>query len=234
MTKVVFAVVAAFTLVLLLAGCSDRAPSGLVRAQLDAAKQRLADGDVLAAQQLLNDVKGETDPASAEYKEAAELLDKTKSDPDIKLKYAQREWKLADEQLKNKNYSEAYKHLATCAGNAVAGSALQVSCQQKLRTASARVEEQLRTAGAAVRESYARTTENKMLQEGHDMTVRAEGPYKETLRLTYVLINRPFVYQLINDPEFMMNLRGLGFRRVIFTDGYDAVWSCDVVINKCN
>ena len=37
----------------------------------------------------------------------------------------------------------------------------------------------------------------------------------------YVLMSQPLVYKLTNESDFLSNLREGGFRKVIFTDGYD-------------
>jgi hypothetical protein len=41
-------------------------------------------------------------------------------------------------------------------------------------------------------------------------------------------MSRPLVYKLLNDTEFVANRKREGFRRAIFTDGYDRTWSIDL------
>lgn len=82
------------------------------------------------------------------------------------------------------------------------------------------------------RQSYASTLEQTYLKNGMDVTVRTSGAKGSTLTIKYMLLGRPDVYQLVNDDSFLPTLKGLGFRRVVFTDGYDATWSYDIVKNK--
>jgi hypothetical protein len=44
------------------------------------------------------------------------------------------------------------------------------------------------------------------------------------LRLRWVLISRPIVYNFINDRDLMADLKGRGFRQLVMTDGYDSTW----------
>lgn len=74
------------------------------------------------------------------------------------------------------------------------------------------------------RQSYANEMETRMLEQYQDFYVRTSGVNQTTLTIRYVLMSRPFVYNLINDGKFMGRLRELGFKKVVFTDGYDQTW----------
>jgi hypothetical protein len=38
--------------------------------------------------------------------------------------------------------------------------------------------------------------------------------------MVYILINRPAVYQIVNDTKFLQNAWNAGFKKVIFRSGY--------------
>jgi hypothetical protein len=77
----------------------------------------------------------------------------------------------------------------------------------------------------SARKSYADTYERGLLLAGEDVTVRTQGKNADTLSITYVLIGRPFVYQLMNDRELNSKWISLGFKTVRLSDGYDKSWS---------
>ncbi len=78
------------------------------------------------------------------------------------------------------------------------------------------------------RADYAATLENRYLKNGMDFTVRANGDKKTTLTLSYVLMSRPTVYNLVNDLVFIPSLADLGFKIVVFTDGYNSTWRYNI------
>ena len=77
----------------------------------------------------------------------------------------------------------------------------------------------------SARISYADDYERELLQAGEDVTVRTQGKNADTLSITYTLINRPFVYQLMNDRELNSRWILLGFKTIRLSDGYDKSWS---------
>lgn len=81
---------------------------------------------------------------------------------------------------------------------------------------------------AAGRATHARSMEELMLRNWYDTTVRVSGPKNTTLTITYVLISRPLVYNLINGENFLPNLRERGFKQLILTDGYGKTWKFDL------
>jgi hypothetical protein len=74
------------------------------------------------------------------------------------------------------------------------------------------------------RKSYASTLEDAYLKKGQDFKIRTEGKDATTLRIQWVLIGRPFVYNAINDRELMLRWKLMGFRTVVFSDGYNNTW----------
>jgi len=76
----------------------------------------------------------------------------------------------------------------------------------------------------AERRSYAATLEDAYLKKGQDFRIRAEGHDATVLRIQWVLIGRPFVYNAINDRDLMLRWQLMGFKTVIFSDGFDNTW----------
>jgi hypothetical protein len=74
------------------------------------------------------------------------------------------------------------------------------------------------------RVDYAAAAEIRYLKDSMDVTVRASGAKKTTLTLTYVLMGRPTVFNMVNDANFVSIINGLGFKTVIFSDGFNSSW----------
>ena len=75
------------------------------------------------------------------------------------------------------------------------------------------------------RVEYATTFEHGLLKDGIDATIRTEGAKADLLVIKYILVNRPLVYQMVNDQKQMASWAALGFKKVRFTDGYDSSWT---------
>lgn len=84
-------------------------------------------------------------------------------------------------------------------------------------------ERETAAAESAARKQGAYNVERGLLSKGYDATVTVSGPENRTIRITYVLMNRPTVYQLV-EGGFLDQLRAQGFRKVIFSDGYGSTW----------
>jgi hypothetical protein len=112
-------------------------------------------------------------------------------------------------------------------------------------SASAQLEHQKSVQEAADRAEYASNYESALLGAGMDATVRAQGAGNKTLYVSYPLMSRPLVYQIMNPGaeansdlaeghvwESLMDdrtdlpslWRSKGFDRVILTDGYETEW----------
>lgn len=100
--------------------------------------------------------------------------------------------------------------------------------QKLLREVERREAEIEEWSKTAARKLVAEQMERNYLEKNMDVTVTVSGPNNTTIKLKYVLISRPLVYQLTNDSEFMGNLRSAGFKKVIFTDGYFNTWTQDL------
>ena len=75
------------------------------------------------------------------------------------------------------------------------------------------------------RKEFAKQIEAKYLNKGMDVYVTVTGRDYTTLKLKYVLFSRSLVHKIMNSAGFVTTLKSLGFKRVIFTDGYDDTWS---------
>jgi hypothetical protein len=76
----------------------------------------------------------------------------------------------------------------------------------------------------ALRDALAKTLEDKMLDEGYNVTVTAIGQEHTTLHLKWILVSKVLAHKLSQDGEFFENARSLGFKRIEITDGYDETW----------
>lgn len=70
----------------------------------------------------------------------------------------------------------------------------------------------------ADRKEYADTLERHLLSTGLDAHVRVIGPHQDTLRISWALMSRPVVYNMISSDGMNSQVPQLGFRKVIFTD----------------
>lgn len=96
-------------------------------------------------------------------------------------------------------------------------------------------DEQVRIANdSAGRKGFADDLEVKFLKEWRDAKFRVSGDKNTTLKMTYILVGRPFVHNLYQDTKFFENAKARGFKRLIFTDGYDKTWDFDLVRDKWN
>jgi hypothetical protein len=75
---------------------------------------------------------------------------------------------------------------------------------------------------------YASATEEIFVKSGMDVKVSATGSKKEKLRLKYVLMSQPLVYKFQNEVKLTEQARSFGFKKIIYTDGYDETWTVDL------
>jgi len=75
---------------------------------------------------------------------------------------------------------------------------------------------------------FAKQYEQLMLEKGLDVYASAIGNNNTTFRIKFILTSRPLVYNLINDTSFTGQLKDLGFKKFIMTDGYNDTWNADL------
>lgn len=78
------------------------------------------------------------------------------------------------------------------------------------------------------RDVFASATEEILIKSGMDIKITAAGAKKEQLRLKYVLMSQPLVYKFQNDAKLPEQARLLGFKKIVYSDGYDATWNVDL------
>lgn len=78
------------------------------------------------------------------------------------------------------------------------------------------------------RKDFAKKYELSLLNSGMDTTITTEGKDSTGLKMKWVLMSRPIAYKIINDESAMSNLKNIGFKKIIFTDGHDSTWSIDL------
>jgi hypothetical protein len=96
--------------------------------------------------------------------------------------------------------------------------------------------ERAKSLGAQVeqqgRELYASTMEQIFIKQGMDARVTATGKQKEQLHISYALMSRPLIYQLRNEASLETGARSFGFKKIIFTNGFDgsigSTWTVDL------
>ena len=61
-----------------------------------------------------------------------------------------------------------------------------------------------------------------------DVKVSATGTKKDQLRLKYVLMSQPLVYKFQNKVKLPEQAKALGFKKIIYSDGYNESWNVDL------
>jgi len=110
-------------------------------------------------------------------------------------------------------------------GNLSASDSKRPAVQSMFNRATHEVQLAALKEARSARIAYADKYERSLLEAGGDYTVRAEGPNADTLHTTFVLINRPFVYNIENDHDLNATWASLGFKSVRLSDGFDSSWS---------
>lgn len=76
------------------------------------------------------------------------------------------------------------------------------------------------------RKKYASTLEYNFLDNKLNVEVSTQGKDNTQLKLKYALMSKVFVHQLLKT-DFAENTKKLGFKKIIFTDGYNDTWELD-------
>jgi len=78
------------------------------------------------------------------------------------------------------------------------------------------------------RSVFASTMEQKMMEKGFNMDVKALGRTKTSLQLKFALMSKALVYNFRNEGNIDQTAKRLGFKKIIFTDGFDSTWTVDL------
>lgn len=223
----------------------ETAQADIQRAQLEATeKQKTIEYFHANSQQILADTKTALDAGeyqksialSSKYLAAnnealsqlnaiakTKLAEKRSADHLIEAKKALDEWKPNKDPMKTTwgRVTDAEKHI-----EAIKPESKEYSEAQALKKEVDRRKAEIeRLAGIMTREFMAKQLEQNYLQKGLDVYVSLHDKNKSTMKLRFVLFSRPLVHNLSNDPEFIGALRKSGFKKIIFTDGYDSSWT---------
>ena len=97
--------------------------------------------------------------------------------------------------------------------------------QARIETVNAKKQaiEQAATDRAA-RDAMAKTLEDKLLDEGYNVDVKAIGKDHTVLHLRWILVSKVLAHQLSEEGSFFSSARSVGFKKVEITDGYDETW----------
>lgn len=96
--------------------------------------------------------------------------------------------------------------------------------QEKINATLARIEKVRIENDASGRKSFSENLDTTFLKAGRDVHISVSGPKNTILRINYVLLNRPAVYQIQNETDFLERAWRAGFKRVILGDGYTSAW----------
>ena len=75
---------------------------------------------------------------------------------------------------------------------------------------------------------FASAAEEIFVKNGMDVRVRAAGAKSDQLRLQYALMSQPLVYKFQNEMKFPSQAKLFGFKKIIYTDGYDETWTVNL------
>jgi hypothetical protein len=82
---------------------------------------------------------------------------------------------------------------------------------------------------AITRKDYAKELENNLLNNARmDTTITTSGKNNTTLKLKYILVSRVFVNELTKDGKLQNTWRSMGFKTIIFTNGYNETWTMNL------
>ena len=61
-----------------------------------------------------------------------------------------------------------------------------------------------------------------------NVSISTEGNKASTLRIKYVLMSKPLVFNMSQDGGLMDRYRERGFKKLVLTDGYNQSWTLDL------
>ena len=81
-----------------------------------------------------------------------------------------------------------------------------------------------RGKGHRRQEDYGTRLEISLLKAGFDIHVTVSGDKSQRIDMTYVLMNRPMVYKIMNEMAFPTDTAKKGFQHLTLSDGYHRRW----------
>ncbi len=95
-------------------------------------------------------------------------------------------------------------------------------CRKKV---AARLVASLRESKMTQRITFADRLDTTWLKGGYDVRIRLQGQYKEYIRISWPLIDRAVVYQFTEDGGFIAECTRLGFKKLVFSNGWNESYS---------
>ncbi len=127
--------------------------------------------------------------------------------------------------------SDAEKHLLAISSDTKewADAQLMLKKINKIKHQNALEEEKAkRKQEITKRKDFAKLLEKTYLDNGSDVYVSTSGNNHTVLRIKWVLMSRPQVHDTVNRQEEMSMLKALGFKKIIFSDGFEEGWTYDL------
>lgn len=78
---------------------------------------------------------------------------------------------------------------------------------------------QMKRVQSTARSVFASSMEETFMKRGLDIKLSATGSENKTLRVTYILMSQPLVYQFQNEMKLSAMAQGIGFSRVVYANG---------------
>ena len=79
------------------------------------------------------------------------------------------------------------------------------------------------------RKEAAETLERFYLSNNLDTHISVRGKFNTIITIECVLFNRPLIYKLVNEGDYLQTLKKVGYEKAIFTDGYEQIWTYDLM-----
>jgi hypothetical protein len=190
---------------------------------LNVARVALAKGDLAAAQAAIAPVDQVHDPQlDGVRQQITARMAAEKRDAEItKLKADAKALKSSDGDAGSRIYSR----LAALFPDEPKYAAQLAKFQKvKMRADEQRLAKEARKR----RQEYASKAETIFLDNWQSATVTTSGKDDATLRIEYVLVSKALVYQFLKRDGFVAGCKALGFKRLVFSDGYNQSWSIDL------
>lgn len=79
-----------------------------------------------------------------------------------------------------------------------------------------------------LREVFAKNMERSLLDKGITTDIQAKGNNKQILEYKYALMSKAVVYKLVNEGNALETAKKAGFKKIVFTDGFNSSWTYDL------
>lgn len=79
-----------------------------------------------------------------------------------------------------------------------------------------------------LREVFAKNMERSLLDKGITTDIQAKGNNKQILEYKYALMSKAVVYKLVNESYALETAKKAGFKKIVFTDGFNSSWTYDL------